>query len=130
MKARTVFLGLVSSIAMPAFAGGGTLGSVYNVTFYIEPGLAAGNTLCITLTKSDVNSPYTESGTYIDSSGAISGIWYVNGDEVMMSGYSSAYGDNVPFVGRLVESNSKFAGRFLDYIDSAGTILAGGTFIA
>jgi hypothetical protein len=131
MKAKTAFLGLVSLIALPAFAGATpTLGSFYNLTFYIEPNLAAGTSYCITFTTSGSVLSYKESGTYVDSTGAISGTWYINGDEVMLAGYGVTFGDDVPMVGRLIATNSKFAGRFLDYGNSSGEFYAGGTFIA
>jgi hypothetical protein len=129
MKAKTAILCLASLLALPAFAGA-TLAPNYTLTFYGEPNLTAGSTYCLEFTTTGTIMGYKQSGTYTDSTGVITGTWYINGDEVLMTGYGVSYGDSVPFVGRLLVSNNKFAGRYLDFDASTNVFYSGGTFVA
>jgi hypothetical protein len=124
-------------LTLPAYAGQvtpdeGSLASAYDLTFYIEPSLSAGASYCFTFTTTGFLSGYPHSGTYTDNTGDFTGTWYVNGDEVMLSGVYTL-GDSIPMIGRLLGPGSgKFGGRFLDFFstNTNAAIADGGTFVA
>jgi hypothetical protein len=138
MKTKTGLLCVAAILTLPAHAGHAitdeaSLASAYNLTFYVEPNLITAATYCLTFTTNGNFPNYPRSGTYTNNSASLTGSWYENGDEIMMSGYSVGEGDTFSFSGRLLgPSNSKFGGRFIDFFptNTDAPISAGGTFVA
>jgi hypothetical protein len=122
--ALTVSLAIHSAQAEPA------LGGAFNVTFYVEPTLAANAVYCYQFTTSGGVLGYPVSGTWsVPSFSEWSGDWYQVGDEIIMDSVFDGT-DVLTYKGRLLNS-TRIEGRFtqFDISGSTGSTQAGGTFL-
>jgi hypothetical protein len=86
----------------------------YNITFYAEPNLKAGSTICFTFTKTGGVLGYADSCTFTSS--ISSGTWYQDGDEIVIWGGSpSNDSEAIPMIGKNV-GGGRISGRFVDWL--------------
>lgn len=138
MRAKISIFCVASLLTLPSLAAAAVPaestigGSTYSLTFYLEKNLTPANSYCLTFTQDGSILGYSQSGEFTESSGTFTGTWYENGDEIMLSAYSSANGDVIPMIGRILSGASRLGGRFVDYFPTAtyADILDAGTFYA
>jgi hypothetical protein len=140
MRPKTSILCVASLLTLPSLAGAALPeevtvgGSTYNMTFYEEKNLTAtGPVYCVTFTQDGSVLGYAQSGEYSDTNGVLTGSWYENGDDIILSSATSAeYADTAPMIGVILSGASRFGGRWLDFYPTGAntSIDGGGTFIA
>jgi len=113
--------GWIFTVSTSAYAEGAqpqstAIDSAYTITFYTEPSLAKGNTVCFTFTKTGVVTGYAESGTFTTPYSYWTGYWYQDGDELMLEGTDSNLA--IPLIGRNL-GGGRISGRFLQYPNDA-----------
>jgi hypothetical protein len=63
--------------------------------FYDEKNLNIRASACVNFTQDGSVLGYPQSGEWVDSSDQLSGSWYENGDELILSASSPSLGDTI-----------------------------------